>query len=232
MNLIKSEKTFDFNFDKVKNNPYDVLGVSKDATNFQIKKAYRHLAGIYHEDVFKGSKEIFILIGKAKDCLVDPKKRMLYDEFYIFGVNDQNKETRRAAQGQIQGMFCHIIEKAPQLDQTDIKASIITSINQAIERLENKMTVSKTKIKKYEGVVKRISGSGKKGKTLVNLLKCSVDISIDQERAMIAKIKNDELIFNEVLSLLDEFECTFKDEPTSRSIGTTSTATSFMGYQS
>ncbi len=63
---------------------YSVLGVKKDATNDQIKKAYRKLARKYHPDVNPGNKEAeekFKEVSEAHEALSDPEKRKIYDEF-------------------------------------------------------------------------------------------------------------------------------------------------------
>lgn len=62
---------------------YKVLGVSKSATQDEIKKAYRKLAIKYHPDKNKGNKqseEKFKEIAEANDVLGDPAKRKKYDE--------------------------------------------------------------------------------------------------------------------------------------------------------
>ncbi|MFC8714124.1 molecular chaperone DnaJ [Streptomyces sp. NPDC057197] len=62
---------------------YKVLGVPKDATEAEIKKAYRKLAREYHPDANKGNakaEERFKEISEANDILGDPKKRKEYDE--------------------------------------------------------------------------------------------------------------------------------------------------------
>ncbi|PKI18151.1 DnaJ domain-containing protein [Colwellia sp. 12G3] len=59
---------------------FEQLGVGRDASTIEIKKAYRKLANKYHPDKNSGSEveEIFQLIKKAYDAIVDPKKRSLY----------------------------------------------------------------------------------------------------------------------------------------------------------
>lgn len=62
---------------------YKVLGVPKDATEAEIKKAYRKLAREFHPDANKGNakaEERFKEISEANDVLGDPKKRKEYDE--------------------------------------------------------------------------------------------------------------------------------------------------------
>lgn len=57
---------------------YATLGISKDATPDQIKKAYRKLASQHHPDK-GGDKETFQKVQQAYDVLSDPQKRHHYD---------------------------------------------------------------------------------------------------------------------------------------------------------
>jgi len=63
---------------------YQVLGVPRNATEADIKKAYRRLARKYHPDVNKGdskAEERFKEISEAYNVLSDPKQRKQYDMF-------------------------------------------------------------------------------------------------------------------------------------------------------
>lgn len=63
--------------------PYEVLGVSKDASADEIKKAYRKLSKKYHPDLNKeaGAEEKFKEINDAYEILSDPQKKAQYDQF-------------------------------------------------------------------------------------------------------------------------------------------------------
>ncbi len=68
---------------------YDILGVRRDASLDEIKKAYRQLAIKYHPDRNKGDKnaeEKFKEINHAYEVLSDPEKRERYDRFGEAGV--------------------------------------------------------------------------------------------------------------------------------------------------
>jgi len=62
---------------------YAVLGVPRDATQDDIKRAYRKLARKYHPDVSKeaNAEARFKEVGEAYEVLKDPEKRAAYDQF-------------------------------------------------------------------------------------------------------------------------------------------------------
>ena len=69
---------------------YEVLGVSKGASEEEIKKAYKKLARKYHPDMNPGDKaaeEKFKEINEANEVLSDPEKKARYDQFGFAGVD-------------------------------------------------------------------------------------------------------------------------------------------------
>src|SRR5690554_6243309 len=62
---------------------YRILGVSRDASQDDIKRAYRKLARKYHPDVSKeaDAEQRFKEVGEAYEVLKDPEKRKAYDQF-------------------------------------------------------------------------------------------------------------------------------------------------------
>ena len=61
---------------------YKIMGVARDATQDEIKRAYRQLARKYHPDVSKetGAEEKFKDLQEANEVLKDPEKRAAYDQ--------------------------------------------------------------------------------------------------------------------------------------------------------
>lgn len=69
---------------------YDILGISRDASLEEVKKAYRKLAVKYHPDRNPGNQkdaeEKFKEVSEAYKILSDPKKRKIYDEYGHAGL--------------------------------------------------------------------------------------------------------------------------------------------------
>ena len=70
---------------------YAILGVNKNASDEEIKKAYRKMAKKWHPDANpnnrKEAEEKFKEVGEAYATLSDPQKRRMYDQFGTAGVN-------------------------------------------------------------------------------------------------------------------------------------------------
>ena len=68
---------------------YEILGVSRDVTEEQLKNAFRQLVRKYHPDVNHepGAEERFKEINEAYQVLSDPDKRAAYDRYGKAGVS-------------------------------------------------------------------------------------------------------------------------------------------------
>jgi molecular chaperone DnaJ len=69
---------------------YEVLGVSKDASADEIKKAFRKAAVKYHPDKDGGDEAKFKEVNEAYEVLKDAQKRQRYDQFGHAGVGGDN----------------------------------------------------------------------------------------------------------------------------------------------
>ena len=89
---------------------YEVLGVDNDATERQIKKAFRTLSVKYHPDKVRAqgdtdeeeAKRKFELIQQASEILSDPKTRILYD---TGGMDSVKEFTEKEGRGAMQDPF-------------------------------------------------------------------------------------------------------------------------------
>ena len=87
---------------------YEVLGIGKNATDAEIKSAYRKLAKKYHPDLNPGDKEAeekFKEVNEANDVLSDPQKRQRYDQFGFAGVDPNYAAANGGGAGGFVGGF-------------------------------------------------------------------------------------------------------------------------------
>ena len=86
----------------------EVLGIGKNATDAEIKSAYRKLAKKYHPDLNPGDKEAeekFKEVNEANDVLSDPQKRQRYDQFGFAGVDPNYAAANGGGAGGFGGGF-------------------------------------------------------------------------------------------------------------------------------
>jgi len=90
-----------------KHDYYDTLGVPRQASADDIRKAYRKLARKYHPDLNPGDKsseERFKNVQEAYEILSDTKKRQMYDQFGFYSENGFAGAGPNAGQGPPPGM--------------------------------------------------------------------------------------------------------------------------------
>ena len=85
---------------------YDILGVSKSASDDELKKAYRKLAKEWHPDANpdkrKEAESKFKEINEAYEVLSNPQKKKMYDQF---GTVDPNEAGGFGGQGPFGGSY-------------------------------------------------------------------------------------------------------------------------------
>ena len=121
---------------------YEVLGVSKTATDAEIKKAYRKLAMKYHPDYNPGDKdaeEKFKEINEANEVLSDPKKRQLYDQYGFAGVDPNYAAQNGGGPG---GPSRSANPNAPRKGQ-DIRVRITLTFDEAVHGCKKNITITR-----------------------------------------------------------------------------------------
>jgi len=88
---------------------YNVLGVGRDATSKQIKKAYRQKSLQYHPDKNKeeGASEKFAEISRAYEVLSDDELKQVYDNHGEEGLKEHEKRGGGGGGGGFEDMFSH-----------------------------------------------------------------------------------------------------------------------------
>ena len=128
---------------------YEVLGIGKNATDAEIKSAYRKLAKKYHPDLNPGDKtaeEKFKEVNEANDVLSDPEKRKRYDQFGFAGV-DPNYGAGQPGGGYGGGFggfggSSRANPNAPRKGH-DIQASVILTFEEAAHGCTKKVTLNR-----------------------------------------------------------------------------------------
>ena len=108
--IIQEESLQGYNLceEREKRDYYEVLGIGKNATDAEIKSAYRKLAKKYHPDLNPGNKEAeekFKEVNEANDVLSDPQKRQRYDQFGFAGVDPNYAAANGGGAGGFGGGF-------------------------------------------------------------------------------------------------------------------------------
>lgn len=144
---------------------YEILGVSKKATQEQIKKAYRKRAMRYHPDRCPGplGALIYSKVDLAFRTLEDPKSRLFYNATSRAAITEY--EVRQKAIGlashtlqELCDTFCKDMSLAKtRLGRIDIPKSAAQKIGEDIEGLEKEQKLSKEFISRNKELRKRFS---------------------------------------------------------------------------
>jgi molecular chaperone DnaJ len=137
---------------------YEILGVPRDASEEEIRKAFRRLALDYHPDRNKspGAEERFKEINEAYQVLSDPQKRAQYDRFGFAGVGVETGRPRDFEGFDIFGGFGDIFEsffgdfatrtqRAPQRG-ADLHYSVTIPFEEAVFGTERELEVTRTEL--------------------------------------------------------------------------------------
>lgn len=130
---------------------YEVLGVSRDASDADIKKAYRRLAMDCHPDRNPGctkSEERFKEASNAYKVLSDPETRMRYDRFGHDGLNGSANGFRGvedifSAFGDLFGDFFGGQARRGARRGADIPAELVLDFAEAVHGAEKELTISR-----------------------------------------------------------------------------------------
>lgn len=180
--------------------PYQELGVPRDASSEDVKRAYRSKRSGAHPDKKKGgSSEKFHAIQKSYDILSDPDRRKRYDQ--TGDANAPTADPREVAMGEIASIFLGILD-ATDADHTNIVSLVKQHIQNAIREHNAKITQIKTSIGKRERALKCVSRKTPGNNFLEIVLRNDI-ISREQAVAQLkAKIEGCEVM----VKMVDEYD--------------------------
>ena len=129
---------------------YELLGVGEDASQDEIKKAYRKKAKKYHPDSNSetADEEKFKKINKAYDVLSDEDKRKKYDQFGKQGVEGHAGRGQRQAASNFQDLFEEIFggggrRRQRQNTGQDMKMSTTVTLEDVYDGVEKTFEVER-----------------------------------------------------------------------------------------
>ena len=136
---------------------YDELDVKADATEKQIKTAFREKAKKFHPDVSKGKEELFGKIHEAYMVLSDEVLREEYDRTGYYG----RSESLVSAAGIIGTLFTQIVPQYLENPKVDIILTIKNALKRGRKEVSQKIKGIEKEMKGYEGLKKKIVYKGK-----------------------------------------------------------------------
>ena len=145
-------------------NPYEELGVPRDADEATIKKAYRAKSKQTHPDVEGGSEEAFARVSTSLAVLTDPEKRKTFDD--TGRIDEGRPDNDRAAalqiiEMQIGALINDYITKgfAPQHDprRMNIPKVIATKVRAEIPTATDAIQMGNNVLEFYRDMLKRFT---------------------------------------------------------------------------
>jgi curved DNA-binding protein CbpA len=184
-------------------NPYDMLGVKKDASTEEIKRAFRKKAKKHHPDRAGGDTDVMAEVNEAYALLTDDIKRKKFDNE---GTTDRVPTIEERAMQSLAKAFDDMLaEEAPA-------GNVVTMIDRAIMNAIARYEVDIKKIESYVAKLdKKATIVNKKDNGGVNLWenvvasrrqRYALALAANQEALAIARLSKD---------LLAEYVCTLKE---------------------
>lgn len=194
----------------MKENLYDTLGVPKDASQKDIKTAFRNKAKENHTDKQGGDHNKMVAINHAHKILSDKEKRERYDTTGQ-DSNEQSFETKFIQL--VNEVFISIIEDTERIENVDIVKSFNSQLNNILANFKESQRINIFRKEKYQKVKKRLKCKGN------NVLVTAVDNQINSCDQTLAGLNaNIDFIYKakEILKLyFYDFEKIISTEPTS-----------------
>ena len=130
---------------------YEILGVSRDASEDEVKKAFRQQARKYHPDNKEtGNEELFKELNQAYEILSDPEKRSVYDQYGLNGLRNAfgDSESFDFGFGDLSDIFSQFFGGATKTRRSsgpergaDIRYELAISFLEAIKGCEKQITI-------------------------------------------------------------------------------------------
>jgi curved DNA-binding protein CbpA len=182
-------------------NPYDVLGVPKDADEAAVKKAFRRKARESHPDRAGGSGERMALVNRAYDVLSDPARRQQYDDTGDTGpINSVEQEAT--------GLAGAIFGEAIEQDQVSIVAFAKQKARDISDGLKRQRSEALVKIARFERKSNKVR---RKTKGAPNMVQAAIEQQLTRYRSLVKEADRKLEVTTAAIRLIEDYD---EDNPT------------------
>jgi DnaJ-class molecular chaperone len=148
---------------------YALLGIDKNASKEEIKKAFRKRARETHPDSDTPDEEAFRKVKQASTVLLDPKKREQYDTTGDVGDDSEEAEIERMAMNHIVAMFENFIS-LDNPEAADLMDTMSRKLKSESQKFSDQIVALEAKQAKLEKLVSRFTKKKKSGNNLFQAL--------------------------------------------------------------
>lgn len=180
---------------------YDVLGVAKDATPDQIKKAYRSKAQASHPDREGGSEAAFKAVKTAYEVLSDPARRAQYD---THGTTTEEVPVEVEASAELAKLFSDLLEQESDRPMY-IMRTALKERKDHVNKLLKQAEAARTRLEKLNGKWLRKSDN-----SYSNMMQDIINGKLAALNSGLSRFKRSQRVLDAVTQLLDDHE--FLDE--------------------
>lgn len=178
-------------------NPYEILGVPRDATDEQIRNAYKLLAQQHHPDK-GGNEELFKQIKFAYEILSDPYRRKEYDRT---GEYVNRPSIRDEVLDQLSRLFLDVVARF-NYEQDDLILIMQSETRALKERVQKDINACSSFIVRLQKVLKKI----KRKRPGDNLLAAFTQKQIDARNQELQTFMRHIQICEQMLEVLEDYQ--------------------------